>query len=636
MKFFSFISTLALATTSLAHPVEHSAEHGDIHARQNGNPDTRLEGNKGGNVRPRLEIRQLRNTQPEQWNIFMVAMNRWMTSSNNNARFGNIVGADNSYYGISSIHGVPRQNYANVGQCSSCGGSDGYCTHDSVLFPAWHRAYVALFEQEFLKVARSVAASYNNQRYTDAGNALRFPYFDWAARPPNNGPALPTLITDSQVTVQGPNGQQSFRNPLYGYEFIGGQQSGLVYGTLNGYQKTLRYPNSNSPSASNNSPAAAAAFAGARQSLQDQIYQLFTTCKNYLYFSNDDSRDSSARCANSLEQIHNTVHNNAGGLGGNGVSGGHMTYLSTASFDPIFWLHHANVDRIFAMWQAINPSAYGATQPAPHNTWTISTGSNQGPTSGLRPFRRPDADNFWNTNQVRDWTQFGYTYPEFSNSDGSANAISGYVNRLYGPNPSQTAGSSKREAEAEPQLLEALGDILSSNPLKASNGSLYQYVANIKTPRYALGGSYTVYLFNGKPASEDPSTWAAADNLYGPMGLLSQDGMEGSGMNMSILTSGSIPLTTKLTALFDNSLLGSLAELVVAPFLAQNLEWRIAKDGQSIDPATIPGFTVTVVTSSAQPAADANSFPIYSDFIELLGVTRGQAGGANSTQFTSS
>lgn len=35
-----------------------------------------------------------------------------------------------------------------------------------------------------------------------------------------------------------------------------------------------------------------------------------------------------------------------------------MAYPEVASFDPIFWLHHAQVDRVFAMWQALNPDSY--------------------------------------------------------------------------------------------------------------------------------------------------------------------------------------------------------------------------------------------------------------------------------------
>ncbi|KAG8953720.1 hypothetical protein FRC04_001924 [Tulasnella sp. 424] len=48
-----------------------------------------------------------------------------------------------------------------------------------------------------------------------------------------------------------------------------------------------------------------------------------------------------------LEAIHGILHGRIGGRG-------HMSYIPYAAFDPIFWLHHCNVDRTFALWQAIN------------------------------------------------------------------------------------------------------------------------------------------------------------------------------------------------------------------------------------------------------------------------------------------
>lgn len=43
--------------------------------------------------------------------------------------------------------------------------------------------------------------------------------------------------------------------------------------------------------------------------------------------------------------MHNAMHSWWGG-------GGHMSSAQVSSFDPIFFLHHANVDRLWAMWQA--------------------------------------------------------------------------------------------------------------------------------------------------------------------------------------------------------------------------------------------------------------------------------------------
>lgn len=62
---------------------------------------------------------------------------------------------------------------------------------------------------------------------------------------------------------------------------------------------------------------------------------------------------------NNIENIHNTIHNCVGGYG-------HMQYPDVAAFDPVFWLHHANVDRIVAMWQVLNPDSYVVPTV---NTW---------------------------------------------------------------------------------------------------------------------------------------------------------------------------------------------------------------------------------------------------------------------------
>lgn len=49
-----------------------------------------------------------------------------------------------------------------------------------------------------------------------------------------------------------------------------------------------------------------------------------------------------------LEVMHNSVHNAAGG------KGSHFSTTEFAAFDSLFWLHHANLDRLFAFWQVLN------------------------------------------------------------------------------------------------------------------------------------------------------------------------------------------------------------------------------------------------------------------------------------------
>jgi len=53
-----------------------------------------------------------------------------------------------SQFGIGGIHGLPYVQWEGSGGNSPVQGSQwgGYCTHGNVLFPTWHRPYVALYE----------------------------------------------------------------------------------------------------------------------------------------------------------------------------------------------------------------------------------------------------------------------------------------------------------------------------------------------------------------------------------------------------------------------------------------------------------------------------------------------------------
>jgi len=55
-----------------------------------------------------------------------------------------------------------------------------------------------------------------------------------------------------------------------------------------------------------------------------------------------------------LETPHNAIHDIIGGEGGN------MSDISISAFDPVFWLHHCNMDRFFYNWLQIvhEESAY--------------------------------------------------------------------------------------------------------------------------------------------------------------------------------------------------------------------------------------------------------------------------------------
>lgn len=259
---------------------------------------------------------------------------------------------------------------------------------------------------------------------------------------------MPAIFTQKDVTVDSPTGSRSIINPVFRHDFT--DSSGLRYSPFVNWKVTLRYPNSNANTASSQTNQAVTALNNIRQSLQDQLFNMFSTCDEFIEVGSDAQGTSSSRCSSSLEGIHNTIHNAVGGTGSTGVSGGHMTYLAESAFDPVFWLHHTNVDRLFALWQGIYPNSYGGSQASPGGTWTVAQGSTQNADSPLTPFHRNANGDFWTTNLVRSWWTFGYTYPEYANSDGSTAAIQSIVNKLYGPSATATAGTPKRTAIPEP------------------------------------------------------------------------------------------------------------------------------------------------------------------------------------------
>jgi tyrosinase len=85
---------------------------------------------------------------------------------------------------------------------------------------------------------------------------------------------------------------------------------------------------------------------------------------------------------------HGSVH---------GRVGGDMCCVPTASYDPIFFLHHANVDRIWARWQILHPGPL----PPDEATW------------GLPPFNRPFSIEWQRGSDTESTDALGYRYRTF-------------------------------------------------------------------------------------------------------------------------------------------------------------------------------------------------------------------------------
>jgi tyrosinase len=79
----------------------------------------------------------------------------------------------------------------------------------------------------------------------------------------------------------------------------------------------------------------------------------------YNFGSGPDSNHFFGAC----ENIHNLIHNFSGGANPNfqklpnEPQYGYMQSAGTTARDPIFWAHHSNVDRLYAVWQGMHPGA---------------------------------------------------------------------------------------------------------------------------------------------------------------------------------------------------------------------------------------------------------------------------------------
>jgi tyrosinase len=66
-----------------------------------------------------------------------------------------------------------------------------------------------------------------------------------------------------------------------------------------------------------------------------------------------------------LEQVHNDVHNYVGGT---------MADISVSPSDPIFWMHHSNIDRLWSTWQPKHPTQHAnlSGKNAIMDPWTVT------------------------------------------------------------------------------------------------------------------------------------------------------------------------------------------------------------------------------------------------------------------------
>lgn len=110
-----------------------------------------------------------------------------------------------------------------------------------------------------------------------------------------------------------------------------------------------------------------------------------------------------------LESLpHNNVHGDVGGLNDNFEDPGLMSDPDLAGLDPIFYLHHANIDRLWSFWVSLGQ---GRANPTDQN-WL------QGPVSRTFIMPLPDGQGWvYAPKDVITTENLGYIYDPLTNGD---------------------------------------------------------------------------------------------------------------------------------------------------------------------------------------------------------------------------
>jgi tyrosinase len=355
--------------------------------------------NRAGPVPVRREIRDLQSNYPDIWNLYLLGLDAFQKMNENDLT---------SYYQIAGIHGMPYKPWNGVNGRANMSGFGGYCTHSSTIFITWHRPYLALYEQYLYAVVQGIATSFPEPlraRYVAAAKDFRVPYYDWALLPAPGRSSFPSSISSSKINVTGADGKPTqIDNPLYSFRFHPINPSpGDFTRAWSSIPATVRYPDSQGQS---NNNSVASAVSNENASLRRNISLLLQSYTRFNAFSNNAwLRNERPGEYGSLENIHDNLHGIIGG-------GGHMGALDVSAFDPIFWLHHCNVDRMAAIWQAVHPSSFVEAGRNSLESFTTARGAVEDMNTQLKPFWDGSGTKFWTSTGAKETTTFGYAYPE--------------------------------------------------------------------------------------------------------------------------------------------------------------------------------------------------------------------------------
>ena len=276
------------------------------------------------------------------------------------------------------------------------------CPHMNWWLYPWHRAYIGWFEQTCREMS-------GNPRFT-------FPYWDWTATPmiptvfgngllnPSNSAFISSFATFQSTFSSAMNAFWASLTPqqIAGLKIRGYNSMSDVWGS-NGAQGAFFTP-SQARSLAPGTPftgglAKAVSLSMVQSALQPQTYVPFSSSKAPYHQGNPPA---GATFGLLESEPHNLVHN--------GIGGFMEDFLSPV--DPIFFMHHSNLERLWVIWTEKQEQLGKPTLPTGSDLqlWSNEPFTFFHNASG-DPVRQNKAGNYSTTDL------FNYTYTPGSNSD---------------------------------------------------------------------------------------------------------------------------------------------------------------------------------------------------------------------------
>lgn len=151
------------------------------------------------------------------------------------------------------------------------------------------------------------------------------------------------------------------------------------------------------------------------------------------------------------------------------------------------------------------------------------------------------------------------------------------MNSLYGPVEAISRKVKRNDEEDEEGSEEGSDEEENTvTAYSAAGGKTRDYFVTIKSTKFDLNGSYFVYIFLGPP-SEDAEEWPLDENLVGTHCVLAPSDASDEMPSKDLIVAGSVPLSKALSDVVKSGELSSMEEVDVAPYLHDNLHWRLAK-----------------------------------------------------------